>query len=225
MSAKRSGPATTRRVAMISLSSSGNASSARRSSPSTMNSGASRPALFHFAACAAQRSRSSMRQALDDGAGARVVSECCDHLEPIAEDVLQLRGQRVDAHRLNVNRIECFPNEDAAVERRVFWRRHRPAQPARRIEEQPVAAPQRGRHDVRQRRQLGAAARRTGGVAARRRAEVRAGARAQRGRSAPRAAVARAVHRSRTPRWTADNRATLRARGLPATPAAICCCR
>ena len=38
-------------------------------------------------------------QALDDGARARAVAECCNHPEAIAEDLLQLRGQRVDAHR------------------------------------------------------------------------------------------------------------------------------
>ena len=56
------------------------------------------------------------------------------------------------------------------------------------------------RHDVRQRRQLRAAARRAGRAAARRHPQVRAGAGAQRARSAPRAARAAADARARAAR-------------------------
>ncbi len=56
---------------------------------------------------------------------------------------------------------------------------------------------ERRRHDVRQRRQLGAAARRAWRAAARRRAQVRARARAQRARSPARAALAPADARAR----------------------------
>ena len=77
-------------------------------------------------------------------------------------------------------------------QRRLFRRRHRAAQPARRAEAQSLAAGPRRRHDVRQRRQFRAAARRAGRAAAGRRAEVRAGAVAERGRGAARAAGAAA---------------------------------
>ncbi len=94
---------------------------------------------------------------------------------------------------------------------RVLRRRHRSAQPARRPQDESMAEPQRRRHDVRQRRQLGAAARRAGRAAAGRRAPLRAGAGAQRARGAARAAGAAADRPSM--------------RGSAGTPAAICCCR
>ena len=85
----------------------------------------------------------------------------------------------------------------ANLERRMLRRRHRSAQPARRTEDQPVADGPRRRHDVRQRRQLGPAARRARRAAAGRRAELRAGAGAQRARGAQRAAGAAADARAR----------------------------
>jgi hypothetical protein len=97
-------------------------------------------------------------------------------------------------------------------QRRLFRRRHGHAQSAGRSEAQPLAPRARHRHDVRQRRQLRAAAGRAGRAAAWRRPQVRAGTLAERGRSAacpagPAADAGRGM------------------RSSPATPEATCCSR
>ena len=97
------------------------------------------------------------------------------------------------------------------LERRMLRRRHGSAEPARRPQDESLAARPRHRDDVRQRRQLRSAARRARRPAAGRRPALRAGARPQRARSAQRAARAAARCRS--------------TRGCAATPAAISCCR
>ena len=95
-------------------------------------------------------------------------------------------------------RMYNCPDAPARAERRLLRRRHRAAEPARRVEEQPLAQAARRRHDVRQRRQLRPAARRARRAAAGRRAQVRAGAGAQR-RAKRGACCSRACPRSSTP--------------------------
>ncbi len=60
-----------------------------------------------------------------------------------------------------------YRRASADVEGRLFWRRHRTAERARRTEARAVDRSARHRHDVRQRRVVGPAARRTGRAAAR----------------------------------------------------------
>ena len=88
----------------------------------------------------------------------------------------------------------------ARAERRLFRRRYRTAESARRLEAESLASPERRRDHVRQRRQFGAAARRARRPAARRHPEVRARAGAQRARGAARAAGAAADARARAAR-------------------------
>ena len=127
------------------------------------------------------------------------IARCCD-------------AEKCGIPRLYVRRATiCCSHATANLHHRLLRRRHRTAEPARRAEAESLAQRQRRRHDVRQRRQLGRAARPTRRAAAGRRVEVRAGARAQRARSAARAARAAADARARAP--------------AAGTPAATCCCR
>ena len=86
-----------------------------------------------------------------------------------------------------------------------FGGRHRSPQTARRTEDQSLAAPERGRDHVRQRRQLGATPRRARRTAAGGRAALRAGDGAQRARSAPAAAGAAADARTQLGGHTGGN--------------------
>ena len=96
-----------------------------------------------------------------------------------------LDGGRQGQGRRHVPIVEAKFSTMAAMRLRVaqsrlLRRRHRAAESAGRPQEQSLARSARHRHDVRQRRLVGATARRAGRAAARRRAQVRAGARAQR---------------------------------------------
>src|ERR1035437_4875139 len=153
----------------------------------------------------------------------RLLFRSNDRLQAAAEDLAEVALERADriwdvrhafimadewgwwlaavAPWLVTDNYPCTIRGDAAsaAERRVCWRPRRAAELARRAQVESLAARQRRRHHVRQRRQLGAAARRAWRPPARRHSEMRAGAVAQRARGAARAADAAADARGRAP--------------------------
>jgi hypothetical protein len=74
------------------------------------NSGASTPAFAH---CGVRSAAIEIvhRQALHDCAGLRAIAEGGNHPEAIAEDVFELRSQRVDAH-CSMLTVRGFPFMD-----------------------------------------------------------------------------------------------------------------
>ncbi len=206
--------------AMMAPNSRGKASSDCSNSPLASRSGVARPAACHSPTCSAHLSdraparrrrlpasmcaRQPPRRRGRDHARVPAPTREARRRPAIADGRRKCRGGRAPGWtgdragvviRPIVGELESL-RASSNRQRRLLRRRHRPAQSARWPQEQSLAPSQRRRHDVRQRRKLGTAARRAWRAAAGRHPEVRARARAQHARGAAGAAGAPAHARA-----------------------------